>query len=116
LKPLLTDFTAEYSISIERVWSQIHSTADWGRLTDNPKGVSRLALTDEDRCVRDWFQDEARRLGCEVRVDKMGNIFVILPGESKDIAPIGMGSHLDTQPRGTPSLDFDCSKRDSLIL
>ncbi|EHL03335.1 putative N-carbamoyl-L-amino acid hydrolase [Glarea lozoyensis 74030] len=30
----------------------------------------------------------------------MGNIFAIRPGTSKDKQPIGMGSHLDTQPAG----------------
>jgi acetylornithine deacetylase/succinyl-diaminopimelate desuccinylase-like protein len=33
----------------------------------------------------------------------MGNIFAIRNGTSKDRMPIGMGSHLDTQPAG----DFD---------
>lgn len=30
----------------------------------------------------------------------MGNIFAIRPGENNDIPPIGIGSHLDTQPAG----------------
>jgi acetylornithine deacetylase/succinyl-diaminopimelate desuccinylase-like protein len=88
-------------ISAERLWSDIHTTADWGRLPSNEKGITRLALTEHDRCVRNWFCDQAAQLGCEIRVDEMGNIFAILPGESKDVPPIGIGSHLDTQPAGT---------------
>lgn len=30
----------------------------------------------------------------------MGNIFGIYPGQDSSLAPIGMGSHLDTQPIG----------------
>ena len=30
----------------------------------------------------------------------MGNIFAIRPGENNDLPPIGLGSHLDTQPTG----------------
>jgi hydantoinase/carbamoylase family amidase len=30
----------------------------------------------------------------------MGNIFAIYPGQNPELAPIGMGSHLDTQPAG----------------
>jgi hydantoinase/carbamoylase family amidase len=30
----------------------------------------------------------------------MGNIFAILPGQNNTLAPIGIGSHLDTQPKG----------------
>lgn len=30
----------------------------------------------------------------------MGNIFAIYPGQDSSLAPIGMGSHLDTQPAG----------------
>lgn len=30
----------------------------------------------------------------------MGNIFAIRPGRNNDLAPIAIGSHLDTQPKG----------------
>jgi acetylornithine deacetylase/succinyl-diaminopimelate desuccinylase-like protein len=62
--------------------------------------MCRLTLTDEDRDVRDWLVKECRSLGCDVKVDQMGNIFAIRPGKSKDRKPIAMGSHLDTQPAG----------------
>lgn len=31
----------------------------------------------------------------------MGNIFAIYPGKKSSLLPIGMGSHLDTQPAGS---------------
>lgn len=62
--------------------------------------MRRLALGNEDKEVRDWLVAECKALGCDVKVDQMGNIFAIRAGTSKDEKPIGMGSHLDTQPAG----------------
>lgn len=62
-------------------------------------GVTRLALTDEDRAARDllrlWF-DEA---GTTVRVDDFGNMIGRRPG-TEDLPPVIIGSHLDTVPQG----------------
>ena len=63
-------------------------------------GMERLALTDADKTVRDWFVEEAKGLGCNVTVDEMGNIFAVRPGTKPDLPPIYAGSHLDTQPTG----------------
>lgn len=63
-------------------------------------GMSRLTLSDADKSARDWFVNEARTLGCEIKIDTVGNVFAVLPGENEEVAPIGMGSHLDTQPTG----------------
>lgn len=65
----------------------------------NETGMARLALDDNDAAVRTWMVEEMRTLGCKVTVDAMGNIFAVRPGK-KEGNPIGMGSHLDTQPTG----------------
>ncbi|KAI9167871.1 N-carbamoyl-L-amino-acid hydrolase [Paramyrothecium foliicola] len=83
----------------KRLWHDVHFTAQWGAIPGN-QGLARLTLSDEDKRVRDYFITEARELGCEIKVDQMGNIFAVLPGENNDLPPIGMGSHLDTQPAG----------------
>jgi acetylornithine deacetylase/succinyl-diaminopimelate desuccinylase-like protein len=62
--------------------------------------MCRLTLTREDKEVRDWLVEECKSLGCEVKVDQMGNIFATRPGKAMDRKPIAMGSHLDTQPAG----------------
>jgi len=62
--------------------------------------MGRLSLNDDDKAVRKWLIDEVRAIGCTVTVDQMGNIFAIRRGKSKTMAPIMMGSHLDTQPTG----------------
>lgn len=85
---------------MDRLWESIHETSQWGSVAQTNGGMSRLALSDQDKDVRDWFVQEAERLGCQVRVDAIGNIFAILQGKNTDIPPIGIGSHLDTQPAG----------------
>lgn len=89
------------SFTKPRVWDLIQHTSQWGLLNDGGEvGLCRQSLTDSDRQVRDWFVQEATDLGCNVKIDEMGNIFAILPGENNSIPPIGMGSHLDSQPAG----------------
>ncbi|KAL2812919.1 hypothetical protein BDW59DRAFT_178371 [Aspergillus cavernicola] len=81
--------------------SRISSRSTFGRLEAGPHtGLCRQSLTDSDREVRDWFLQQAESLGCQIKVDEMGNLFAILPGEDNSLPPIGMGSHLDSQPAG----------------
>jgi N-carbamoyl-L-amino-acid hydrolase len=85
------------TIDAEHLWADLMATAKIGA---TPKGgICRLTLTDLDRQVRDWFKAQAQALGCEVTVDDMGTMFARRRGQ-RDIPPIAMGSHLDTQPTG----------------
>lgn len=62
--------------------------------------MARLALSQEDKKVRDWFVETTKALGCNITVDEMGNIFAVRPGRRSDVPPTYVGSHLDTQPTG----------------
>ena len=85
-------------IDAQRLWDSLMETAQIGA---TPKGgICRLTLTDLDRQVRDWFKAQCEALGCTVTVDDMGNMFARRPGKNPALAPIAMGSHLDTQPTG----------------
>jgi acetylornithine deacetylase/succinyl-diaminopimelate desuccinylase-like protein len=72
----------------------------WGALAAPSTGMCRLTLSAEDKEARDWLVAECKSLGCEVKIDQMGNIFAIRPGTARERLPIGMGSHMDTQPAG----------------
>jgi N-carbamoyl-L-amino-acid hydrolase len=86
------------TINPQRLWDALMETAQFGA---TPKGgIKRLTVSDEDKQVRDWFKAECEKLGCTVEVDEVGNMFASRPGKRKDVAPIAMGSHLDTQPTG----------------
>ena len=86
------------TINPQRLWDSLMETT---RIGGTPKGgICRLTLTDLDRQVRDWFRHQAEALGCAVTVDEVGNMFASRPGRRRDIPPIALGSHLDTQPTG----------------
>jgi N-carbamoyl-L-amino-acid hydrolase len=85
-------------INSRRLWDTLMETAKIGA---TPKGgICRLTLTDLDRQVRDWFKARCEALGCTVTVDEVGNMFARRAGKNDKLAPIAMGSHLDTQPTG----------------
>ncbi|MBX9590626.1 MAG: M20 family metallo-hydrolase [Hyphomonadaceae bacterium] len=82
----------------ERLWGTLMETAAIGGTAKG--GICRLTLTDLDRQVRDWFRKAAEALGCSVTVDDMGTMFARREGQRRDVPPIAIGSHLDTQPTG----------------
>jgi N-carbamoyl-L-amino-acid hydrolase len=85
-------------INAQRLWDMLMETARIGGTAKG--GICRLTLTDLDRQVRDWFKTQCEALGCSVTVDEVGNMFALRPGRRSDVAPIAIGSHLDTQPTG----------------
>ncbi len=86
------------TINPQRLWGTLMQTAQMG---GTPKGgIKRLTVSDEDKRVRDWFKVECEKLGCVVEVDEVGNMFATREGKRKDLLPIALGSHLDTQPTG----------------
>ncbi len=86
------------TINPQRLWDSLMETAQIGGTQKG--GICRLTLTDLDREVRDWFKAQVEALGCTVTVDEVGNMFALKPGKRSDVAPIAIGSHLDTQPTG----------------
>ncbi|HEX2553782.1 MAG TPA: Zn-dependent hydrolase [Microvirga sp.] len=86
------------TINPQRLWDSLMETARIGGTAKG--GICRLTLTDLDREVRDWFKAQVEALGCTVTVDEVGNMFALRPGKRADVAPIAIGSHLDTQPTG----------------
>ncbi|RFU28613.1 hypothetical protein B7463_g7718, partial [Scytalidium lignicola] len=88
-------------INADRLNDTLQTTCtQWGALAPPSTGMCRLTLSHDDKLLRDWLVDECKKLGCEVKIDQMGNIFAIRPGTAKNQLPIGIGSHLDTQPDG----------------
>ena len=86
------------TVNGERLWSRLMKMAQFGALPGG--GCNRQALTDEDKAGRDCFMAWCRDIGCEVRIDQIGNIFARRAGRDDALAPVITGSHLDTQPTG----------------
>ncbi|PSN62402.1 putative N-carbamoyl-L-amino acid hydrolase [Corynespora cassiicola Philippines] len=85
-------------VDAARTNATLQESCTWGNTPDG--GMNRLTLNDDDKCVRDWFIAETSKYGCHHKIDEMGNIFAIRPGQNNDLPPIGIGSHFDTQPTG----------------
>jgi N-carbamoyl-L-amino-acid hydrolase len=94
--------TQNLQIDAQRLWDSLMRTAQIGGTAKG--GICRLSLTDLDRQVRDWFKAQCEALGCTVTVDEVGTMFARRqgkqPAKHPALAPIAMGSHLDTQPTG----------------
>lgn len=80
-----------------RLKESLEKFADFGRTENN--GVTRLSLTEEDRLARDYFCLCCKKLGMNVTIDDLGNIYAVLEGKEKR-PPIVMGSHLDSVKKG----------------
>ena len=94
----MTKIASNLQIDSARLWDTIHETAKFGA---TPKGgVRRLTLGPEDKQVRDWFRARCEAAGLDVHVDALGSMFGLRKGRDMSKAPIGVGSHLDTQPTG----------------
>src|SRR5699024_8254282 len=66
----------------------------------NHGGLHRLALSAEDKEMRDIFQKWMEEAGLTVRIDDFGNMYGRREGKLKDAPAVALGSHLDTQPTG----------------
>lgn len=81
-----------------RLWQSVLDLAKIGG-TDKG-GVTRLTLTKEAGIARDLVISWCRSEGCSISIDQIGNIFARRAGNNPSLPAIGMGSHIDTQPKG----------------
>ena len=86
------------SIDGERLWASIGASAAIGRGPNG--GLRRLTLTDDDKRMRDLFAQWVAERGFALGVDRLGNMFARRDGTDPDLAPVLIGSHLDTQAAG----------------
>jgi N-carbamoyl-L-amino-acid hydrolase len=94
----MTTIASNLQIDSSRLWDTIHETAKFGATAKG--GVRRLTLGPEDKLVRDWFRKACEAAGCEVHIDGLGGMFALRKGRDMSKPPVGLGSHLDTQPTG----------------
>ncbi|MEQ8651280.1 MAG: Zn-dependent hydrolase [Kiloniellales bacterium] len=82
----------------DRLWNTIERSGEIG--PGRAQGLHRLALDDADRQMRDLFISWCKKAGLAVSIDAMGNIFARREGSESGLAPVLIGSHLDTQVTG----------------
>ncbi len=71
------------------------------QFNDTPgEGTTRWYLTDTEWNARLYLAEEMKKLGLDVRMDCMGDLFATLPGTDRSLAPVWTGSHYDTVLHG----------------
>ena len=90
--------TDHIRVNGERLWNSIMEMAQIGATAKG--GSHRLTLSDEDKTARDLFASWCADAGLALTVDELGDMFALRAGADARRAPVGMGSHLDTQPYG----------------
>lgn len=89
--------TPNISIDSERLQA---SLAEFAAIGGTPGGgVTRLAMSEEDRRARDLLRQRMAEAGLAVRIDDLGNIVGRREGTEPGL-PLILGSHLDTVERG----------------
>ena len=88
---------ANMRINSARLWDSLMEMALIG--PGIAGGNNRQTLTDADSAGRHLFARWCADAGMTMGVDTMGNMFATRAG-TEDLAPVYMGSHLDTQPTG----------------
>ena len=88
---------ANQRINAARLWDSLMAMAQIG--PGLAGGNNRQTLTDADSAGRHLFAGWCKAAGMTMGVDTMGNMFATRAG-TEDLAPVYMGSHLDTQPTG----------------
>lgn len=88
----------ELEINPNRLWDTLEVSGKIG--PGKASGLSRLALSDNDKAMRDQFVAWCTAASCRVTVDAFGNIFARREGTDPSLSPVMIGSHLDTQIAG----------------
>jgi N-carbamoyl-L-amino-acid hydrolase len=85
-------------INGDRLWDSLMEMAKIG--PGIAGGNNRQTLTDDDAKGRALFKSWCEAAGLSMAVDEMGTMFARREGTDPSLAPVYVGSHLDTQPTG----------------
>ncbi|MFM9882547.1 MAG: Zn-dependent hydrolase [Burkholderiales bacterium] len=89
---------AHPSINPSRFWGTVERSDRIG--VGRSGGLKRVALSDDDKLMRDQFVTWCKEAGYAVSIDRVGSIFARRAGENDALPPVVIGSHLDTQVNG----------------
>ena len=85
-------------VDAERLWQRHVDLARFGATEKG--GVNRAALSREEIAARAELVRWGAALGLEASVDAVANLFLKLVGRDPALAPMLIGSHIDSQPTG----------------
>ena len=93
---------ADLRVDGARLWARLEALGEIGAVhgPNGERGCARLALTDEDRDGRDLVVSWMRDLGMHIAIDAIGNVVATHAGSDSSLAPVMVGSHIDTVRTG----------------
>ncbi|MCB0999359.1 MAG: Zn-dependent hydrolase [Acidimicrobiales bacterium] len=93
---------AALRIDVDRLLRRLDALGEIGQVIGprGERGCARLALTDADRDGRDLVVGWMRDLGLAVSIDAIGNVVGVRAGDDPALAPVMVGSHIDTVRTG----------------
>ena len=89
------------NIDGDRLFRALETLGEVGAYTEERtglRGVNRLALTPADGEGRRHVVERMRALGLTVTIDRIGNVYGRRAGRDDTLAPVMMGSHIDSVP------------------
>ena len=89
------------SVSRDRLYAELDALGLIGAYHDERTtltGVNRLALTPADGEGRRYVVQRMRDSGLAITVDRIGNVYARRAGAEDRLAPVVMGSHIDSVP------------------
>lgn len=92
---------ARLSINEQRLYKALADLGSIGKYLDEPtglQGVNRLALSAADAEGRRHVVGRMKALGLAVTIDRIGNVFARRAGRDDTLAPVMLGSHIDSVP------------------
>ncbi|KAF0964471.1 M20 family metallo-hydrolase [Rhodococcus sp. T7] len=96
---MTTTEEATLSVDSTRLWQTLSDLGSIGAFHDADtglNGVCRLALTDADIAGRKLVVGWMRAAGLSVRIDAVGNVYARRSGLDDTLAPVMVGSHIDS--------------------
>jgi beta-ureidopropionase / N-carbamoyl-L-amino-acid hydrolase len=93
-------FTSQATLRVngKRIMDHILALAEFGK---NPQGgVSRVAYSDADKQGREYVLGLMRAAKLDVTIDAAGNLIGRRAGSASGLAPLLIGSHVDSVPEG----------------
>lgn len=89
---------AAETINSKRLFDRILTLGEIGR--DEKGGVTRRALSAEDKKGHEQVIEWIKEIGMTVRYDNFGNLIARKEGIHSDLAPVIVGSHIDSVKNG----------------
>ena len=74
--------------------------AELAVLSHDPPGLTRPSYSPQENAAHDLIRRDAEALVLEHRIDRIGSLYVTLPGQDRDAPVLMTGSHIDTVPHG----------------